>query len=173
MHLRSMFQSFSCWSLQNLTLLSAPSWKLWSSSLLWFPWQHPLLLASYFPGRIIFFCLLSSITLLLWSLKYYCGRGSIFSSLFSIPLVCLRGHSPLCELWCRCLWSPVSIFSSPPLSPELRTKVPVYLLDISTTKSCRHLETLGSPNWPHYFVLFCYLHSCLHFPSGYITLLFQ
>lgn len=156
------FDTVECSLLETLVFLSAlVSMTASSPACLLLPWQD------YF-----FFCLLSSITLLLWSLKYYCGRGSIFSSLFSIPLICLRGHSPLWTLMQMLVVSSLHL-QLPPFSPELRTKVPVYLLDISTTKSCRHLETLGSPNWPHYFVPFCYLHSCLHFPSGYITLLFQ
>lgn len=37
MYVMSIFQLFSCWSLQYLMLLATPSWKLFSSSLLWFP----------------------------------------------------------------------------------------------------------------------------------------
>lgn len=152
MHIRRIFQLFSRWSWQNLTLLSTlSSWKHLSSSLLWFPWHHPLLLASYFPGRIIFFCLLPSVTLISWSLKY--SWGFILRSLFFLQLVVLHGHASPFELWCPHWWFPVAGFSSTQflLSARLSSSLSVRSFHHNILQPPR---TLGSPKWAHPFLAF-------------------
>lgn len=76
----------------------------------------------------------------------------LFLALFSIPLVFLHGHASLFELWCRHWWFPVSSFSSTHFLLSSRPKS-VCLLDLSTTKSCSHLEPREVLT-AHHFVAF-------------------